>query len=88
MLNKYIYGWKAFFLEKHSKNAIEFRITNAEQITAANAKITISETPAGDSLDYGSYTQPVVALSATSMRNNSGIPGLSWSYRPGSQDLP
>jgi hypothetical protein len=33
MLNKYIYGWKAFFLEKHSKNAIEFRITNAEEIT-------------------------------------------------------
>ena len=33
MLNKYIYGWKAFFLEKHSKNAIEFRITNAEQVT-------------------------------------------------------
>lgn len=32
MLNKYIYAWRAFFLEKHSNNAIEFRITNAEQI--------------------------------------------------------
>ncbi len=35
MLPKYINAWKAFFLEKHSKNAIEFRITNAEQITPA-----------------------------------------------------
>lgn len=33
MLNKYIDAWRAFFLEKHSKNAIEFRITNAEHIT-------------------------------------------------------
>ncbi len=33
MLPKYINAWKAFFLEKHSKNAIEFRITNVEHIT-------------------------------------------------------
>jgi hypothetical protein len=35
MLNKYIGAWRAFFLEKHSQNAIEFRITNAEHITPA-----------------------------------------------------
>jgi hypothetical protein len=33
MLHKYIDAWKAFFLEKHSKNAIEFRIVNADQVT-------------------------------------------------------
>ena len=33
MLHKYIYAWRKFFLEKHSKNEMEFRITNAEQIT-------------------------------------------------------
>ena len=33
MLNKYIDAWRAFFLEKHSKNAIDFRITSAEHIT-------------------------------------------------------
>ncbi len=32
MLHKYIHAWREFFLEKHSKNAIEFRITNADRI--------------------------------------------------------
>jgi len=30
MLGKYIAAWRAFFLEKHSKNAIDFRVINAE----------------------------------------------------------
>src|SRR5579863_8879007 len=30
MLGKYIATWRAFFLEKHSKNAIDFRVINAE----------------------------------------------------------
>jgi hypothetical protein len=34
MLHKYIYSRREFFLEKHSKNAIDFRITNAEQLTS------------------------------------------------------
>jgi len=30
LLGKYIDTWRAFFLEKHSKNAIDFRVINAE----------------------------------------------------------
>ena len=38
MLQKYVYAWKAFFLEKHSSNAIEFRITNAVFVTSPRRK--------------------------------------------------
>jgi hypothetical protein len=30
LLDKHIAGWREFFLEKHCKNAIEYRIINAE----------------------------------------------------------
>ena len=38
VLHKYINAWREFFLEKHSKNAIEFRIANADQITPSTRR--------------------------------------------------
>lgn len=40
LLGKYIGTWRAFLLEKHSKNAIDYRVINAE----------ISSSPARDRL--------------------------------------
>ena len=38
LLQKLVYAWKAAVLEKHSSNAIEFRITNAVFVTGPRRK--------------------------------------------------
>ena len=40
MLEKIVRGWKAFYLSKHSKNVIDFRIINAEAVTHTKRRKT------------------------------------------------
>jgi hypothetical protein len=40
MLQKIVQGWRKFYLSKHSKNAIEFRIINVETAPEESALVT------------------------------------------------
>ena len=40
MLEKVVRGWKEFYLSKHSKNAIEFRVINVETAPKESARAT------------------------------------------------